>query len=139
MGLGLCGMRVSRSLPLRAHFRSRGDHHRCIHYNAVSPHEDWMHPPSLDAASDGRRADDCSRMEGRRRRRLRRWMGFMGWKDVGNQPGLLLRGTEGRREGGIGSAVNAEVAVAVRSHDRLPMGGGGGRHGLRGEKNPQFV
>ena len=44
MGLGLCGMRVSRSLPLRAHFRSRGDHHRCIHYNAVSPHEDWMHP-----------------------------------------------------------------------------------------------
>ena len=26
-------------------------------------------------------------MEGRRRRRRR--MGFMGWKDVGNQPGLL--------------------------------------------------
>ena len=46
---------------LRAHLRSRGGHHRCIHYNAVSPHEDWMHPPalppSLDAASDGRTDD----------------------------------------------------------------------------------
>ena len=51
-GLGLCGngMRASRFLLslFQAHFRSRGNHRRCIHYNAVSPHEDWMHPfPSL--------------------------------------------------------------------------------------------
>ena len=43
------------------------------------------------------------------------------WKSAGPAPCC---------NGGIGSAVNAEVAVAVRSHDRLPKGGGvGGTEG----------
>ena len=112
-------------LVLRAHLRSRGGHHRCIHYNAVSPHEDWMHPLSLDAASD----DGLTTAVGWR-------FAVVGWDSWDGRTLEISRACKGERNrNSLPRAVIAEVAGAVRSHDRPPM-----RRGMQGGRGlPQFV